>query len=385
MSSLNVAEDVAEMPNHNLTTRPAIAKIKHAPGNTIMYSDPSVKPDPDARGIRLAVGATKKTWVLSKRIDGKVRSVTLGAWPDLPTVFAARDVAKEKMEAITARTDDRSTGICTLRDAMESHIEQSDASEQTKTYYREQIERHLAKLFDRPIDELTLPDLERALAPYVDGNGKPTSTQQHLRQIIGTAFKRASVVRRIPNVADALKKVKYRARNNKVKFDVDEAWPALDLIDAKKKRNLIIGTAFELMLFTGLRAKNAIELRWEDVNLDSAYLRVVELKNGEPGMFPIADRVVAALRALPRHSEWVFPQHDATQHIYHPAELKGDAGILRPHDARRLFTTAARRLRLPSYIIDQLRGDVEKGVQDIYDQGSMSHADANAIAKQIEV
>ena len=115
------------MPNHNLTTRPAIAKIKHAPG-TIMYSDPSVKPDPDARGIRLAVGATKKTWVLSKRIDGKVRSVTLGAWPDLPTVFAARDVAKEKMAAITTRTDDRSTGIHTLRDAMESHIEQSDAS-----------------------------------------------------------------------------------------------------------------------------------------------------------------------------------------------------------------------------------------------------------------
>ncbi|KUP92700.1 tyrosine-type recombinase/integrase [Tritonibacter horizontis] len=385
MSSLNVAEDVAEMPNHNLTTRPAIAKIKHAPGNTIMYSDPSVKPDPDARGIRLAVGATKKTWVLSKRIDGKVRSVTLGAWPDLPTVYAARDVAKEKMEAITTRTDDRSTGIHTLRDAMESHIEQSDASEQTKTYYREQIERHLAKLFDRPIDELTLPDLERALAPYVDVNGKPTSTQQHLRQIIGTAFKRASVVRRIPNVADALKKVKYRARNNKVKFDVDEAWPALDLIDAKKAHNLIIGTAWEVMLFTGLRAKNVTELRWEDIDLESARLRVAELKNGTEGAFPIADRVAEALRALPQHSEWVFPQHDTAKHIYHPQQLKGEGVRMTPHDTRRLFTTAARRLRLPSYIIDQLRGDVEKGVQDIYDQGSMSHADANAIAKQIEV
>lgn len=385
MASLNVAEDVAEMPNHNLTTRPAIAKIKHAPGNTIMYSDPSVKPDPDARGIRLAVGATKKTWVLSKRIDGKVRSVTLGAWPDLPTVYAARDVAKEKMAAITTRTDDRSTGIHTLRDAMDSHIEQSDASELTKTYYREQIDRHLAKLFDRPIDELTLPDLERALAPYVDANGKPTSTQQHLRQIIGTAFKRASVVRRIPNVADALKKVKYRARNNKVKFDVDDAWPALDLIDAKKQKNLVIGTAWEVMLFTGLRAKNVIELRWEDIDLDSARLRVAELKNGTEGAFPIADRVVEALRALPRHSEWVFPQYDTAKHIYHPQQLKGDGVRMTPHDARRLFTTAARRLRLPSYIIDQLRGDVEKGVQDIYDQGSMSHADANAIAKQIEV
>lgn len=65
MASLNVAE----MPNHNLTTRPAIAKIEHAPGNTIKYSDPSVKPDPDAHGIRLAIGATKKAWVLSKRIE----------------------------------------------------------------------------------------------------------------------------------------------------------------------------------------------------------------------------------------------------------------------------------------------------------------------------
>lgn len=372
------------MPNHALTKRPDVAKIKHGPGTTF-YSDPTIKRDPDARGIRLAVGTTTKTWVLSRRINGKVRSIKLGSWPDLPTVFAARDVAKAKVSAIYARTDDRSTGIHTLRDAMESHIEQSEASAQTKQYYRDQIDRHLANLFDRPIDELTLPDLERALAPYVDANGKPTSTQQHLRQIIGTAFKRAAVVRRIPNVAEALKKVKYRAKNNKVKFDVNDRWIALDLIEAKKVRNLIIGSAWELMLFTGLRAKNVIELRWENVDVDSPHLRVAELKNGREGMFPIADRVVRVLQALPRHSEWVFPQHDATKHIFHPAELKGEGSRMTPHDARRLFTTAARRLRLPSYIIDQLRGDVEKGVQDLYDQGSVSHHEANAIAKQIEV
>lgn len=60
-----------------------------------------------------------------------MRSVTLGAWPDLPTVYAVRDVAKKKMKAITTRTGDR----------------------------------YLAKLFDLPNDELTLPDLERPLAP----------------------------------------------------------------------------------------------------------------------------------------------------------------------------------------------------------------------------
>lgn len=372
------------MPNHSLTTRPAVAKIKHAPGTT-MYSDPTIKSDPDARGIRLAVGAQTKNWVLSKRIDGKVRTIMLGAWPDLPTVFAARDVAKEKMGAIATKTDDRSTGIKTLRDAMESHIEQSDASKQTRDYYRDQIDRHLSALFDRTIDELTLPDLERALAPHVGKDGKPTSTQQHLRQIIGTAFKRASLVRRIPNVAEALKKVKYRPTNNVVKFDASEKWPALDLIEAKKAHNLIIGTAFEVMLFTGIRGGNVIELRWDDLHLDSAHLRIACLKNGRAGTFPLADRVVAALCALPRHSEWVFPQADTTKHIFHPERLSAGSAILRPHDCRRLFTTAARRLRLPSYIIDQMRGDVEKGVQGIYDQGSMTHHDANAVAKQIEV
>lgn len=377
------------MPNHDLTTRPAVAKIKHAQGTTF-YSDPSIKPDPDARGIRLAVGATTKTWMITKRIDGKVRSITLGTWPDLPTVFAARDIAKEKMSAISAKTDDRSTGIVTLRDAMESHIEQSSAKAGTKAYYREQVDRHLSDLFDRPIDALTLPDLERALRPFEDERGKPTSTNLHLRTIIGIAFKRASVVRRIPNVAEALKKVKYKPKNNKVKFDVNDRWIALDLIMAKKERNLIIGTAWEVMLFTGLRCKNVIELRWEDLDLERATLSVAELKNDEARVFPIADRVVRAFRALPKHSEWVFPQADTSRHIVHPEQFKEMTdgklrSIFTAHDCRRLFTTAARRIRLPAYIIDQLRGDTIKSVQDLYDQGSMSHRDANAIAQQIEV
>lgn len=368
------------MPNHSLTTRPSVAKIKPSLGKTTFYSDQSIKADPDARGIRLAVGSVKKTWVLSKRIDGKVRSITLGAWPELPTVFAARDVAKEKMGAITTQTDAQSTGIETLADAMESHIGQSKASERTIQSYRDQIRINLSELFAMPIERVTLDHLERALRPHNVG------TQKHLAQIIRTSFKRAAVVRRCFNVADGLKvQTKRYQPDNVVKFDTDEPWPALDMIEAKRTQNLIIGAAWELMLFTGLRVGNVITLRWSDVDLDAGKLRVARLKNGRQGTFPLADRVVALLDALPKHSEWVFPQHDATRHIYHPDALTDCDLKLRPHDCRRLFTTAARRAELPAYIIDQLRGDVEKGVQGIYDQGSASHRHANAIAQQIEV
>ncbi len=144
-------------------------------------------------------------------------------------------------------------------------------------------------------------------------------------------------------------------------------------------------------MFTGLRAGNVIALRWSDIDLDAKLLHVARLKNGLEGRFPLADRVVASLSALPRVSQWVFPQHDVTKHIFHPAAfmIDGPDGkkvpLLRPHDCRRLFTTAARRAKLPSYVIDQMRGDVEKGVQGGYDQGSMSHEYANIVAKQIEV
>lgn len=372
------------MPNHSLTTRPAVAKIKHAPGTT-MYSDPTIKSDPDARGVRLAVGATTKTWVLSKRIEGKVRTIMLGAWPDLPTVFAARDVAKEKMQAVDTKTDAQSTAIFTLRDAMESHIAAKTPSARTVSYYREQIDRHLSDLFDRPIDQLMLPDLERALAKHLR-DGKPTATLQHLQHLVRIAFKRATDVRGIRNLALALGKVKYTPTTNRVKFDTSSRWPALDLIEAKKQQNLIIGTAYEVMLFTGLRAGSVSELRWEHIDLERAQLRVERLKNGLMVTFPLSDRVTAALRALPRNSEWVFPQADTSKHIYNPPDpLSVGSNVLRPHDCRRLFTTAARKLRLPSYIIDQLRGDTIKSTQDLYDQGSMTHHDANAIARQIEV
>jgi len=368
------------MPNTDLTTRPKVAKIKLSPGKTTFYSDPSIKRDPDARGIRLAVGSTKKTWMLTKRIDGKVRNITLGSWPEMPTVFAARDKAKEAKQAVAARTDAQSTGIHTLNDALSSHIARSSASERTKQGYRDQVHNNMADLFERKIEDITIDDLERVL------RGHGIATQKQLAQIIRTSFKRAAVVRRCFNVADDLKvDTKGHQPDNSVRFETDERWPALDLIDAKRENNLILAAAFELMLFTGLRAGNAITLRWENVDFEAGKLRIAKLKNGRAGVFPLADRVVALLASLPQHSDWVFPQHDISKHVFHPNRLEDGDLVLRPHDCRRLFTTAARRAELPAYIIDQLRGDVEKGVQGIYDQGSTSHRHANAIAKQIEV
>lgn len=370
-----------DMPNYaNLRSRPKIQSIKPSICDTTFY-----RHDGDAfQGLRLAVGAQTKTWVMSKRINGKVRSITVGRWPEIANGDAAMDIAREKIAALEAGTDAAATQVVTLMDAFESHIARSSAKPDTKDNYRLQIRNHLADLFDKPVERITLPMLENAI------KGKTPSTALHLAQIIRMAFRRASTLRRCFDVSADLKVMERHKPASHVLFDPKETWPALDLILAK--RSLIHRTAWLTMLFTGFRSLNTRTLTWDQVDLERKTITLNEMKNGLSRTFPVADVLIEGLRRLPHRDGYVFPAKSRTGHIHQLMAFKEPIGqgaqsedikVLRQHDCRRLFTTAARRTRLPEYIINELRGDTPKSVQDVYDQGSANHEDVNKIADRI--
>ena len=198
------------MPNYaNLLSRPKIQAIKPSKRDTEFY-----RHDGDAlQGLRLAVGAQAKTWIMSKRINGKVRSITLGRWPEIANGDAAMVVAREKIVALEAGTDAATTQVMTLMDAFESHLARSSAKPSTKDNYRLQIRNHLADLFERPIEKITLPTLEDAI------KGKTPSTALHLAQIIRMAFRRASILRRCFDVSADLKVMERHKPASHVLFD----------------------------------------------------------------------------------------------------------------------------------------------------------------------
>ncbi len=369
------------MPNYaNLRSRPKIQAIKPSTCDTNFY-----RHDGDALpGLRLAVGAQAKTWIMSKRINGKVRSITIGRWPELANGDAAMELARDKIAALEAGTDAATTNVVTLLDAFESHVLRSSAKTETTDNYRMQIKNHLPDLFSMPIEKITLPILEDAI------RGKTPSTALHLAQIIRMAFRRAATLRRCFDVSADLKVMERHKPASHVLFDPKETWPALDLILAK--RSLIHRTAWLTMLFTGFRSLNARTLIWDQVDLDRKTITLNEMKNGLTRTFPIADVLIEALMCLPYRDGHVFPAESQSGHIHQLIACKVTVGdgegtnvvkVLRQHDCRRLFTTAARRARLPAYVIDELRGDTPKSVQDIYDQGSANHEDANKIAISI--
>ncbi len=381
------------MPTANLTSRPKIAALKPpATGNTF-YSH-----DGDAlKGIRLAVGKTKKSWVLSKRIGGSVKSIILGEWPDLPNGLAAEAVAKDKLKELNAGTDAATTKVATLMDAFDSHLRESTAKAATVATYRLQIANHLDDIFALPIEKVTrdmLLERLKKVSRQKNKSGQPmTSTAQHLATIIKMATARAAMIRDTRDIAHKLKApvvADETPSEEKVKFDPREKWPALDRIFECK--SLVHRTAWLTMLFTGFRSINVVSLDWSQIDLTRKEIKLTKMKNGLSRTFPVADVVIEALKALPHREGYVFPADSKTGHIYSLAartitvgegDDKTEVVVLRQHDCRRLFTTAARKERLPEYIINQMRGDADKKVQDGYDVGSMSHTDANKVAARI--
>lgn len=72
-----------------------------------------------------------------------------------------------------------------------------------------------------------------------------------------------------------------------------------------------IRAAFKLYLFTGLRRSELLGLKWSDVDLAEARLRLAETKNGEPHRVPLSPPAVEILEALPRRlgNDYVLAGH----------------------------------------------------------------------------
>jgi len=104
-----------------------------------------------------------------------------------------------------------------------------------------------------------------------------------------------------------------------------------------------------LLLFTGLRRREAAGLRWADVDLKAKTLRIPQTKSNRPLTLPLSDFVhdmLVARRAF-GNAEFVFPAASKSGHIAEPkfflAQVaKAGGARVSVHDLRR--TSSAYRV-----------------------------------------
>ena len=111
-----------------------------------------------------------------------------------------------------------------------------------------------------------------------------------------------------------------------------------------------VAAALRLLILTGCRRNEILTLRWEEVDLDAAELRLRDSKTG-PRVVPLPAAAVSVLAALPRipGNPWVIPGAKPGGHLSNlndhwlRVRVRARAGLedVRIHDLRHSFASRA--------------------------------------------
>jgi integrase len=117
----------------------------------------------------------------------------------------------------------------------------------------------------------------------------------------------------------------------------------------------------KLAKHTGLRRQEAATLRWEQVDLKTKTLRIIDTKNNVPHTLPLSTylRTLLQARLAAAKSDFVFPAPSATGHIMESRKqidkVVASSGIpFTIHDLRLTFITIAESLDIPAYALKRL-------------------------------
>ncbi len=298
--------------------------------------------DTQSRGLVLLVTpAGAKTFYRQGRINGKVRRVKIGAFPDV-SVATARD----KCDAINGNLAEGkaprapSRGALTFGELWQHYLDEHATIKKAEAS-RKHDEWQWRKLL-QPAWESTKADrIKKADVLALQGHVAKhhgTVTANRMLSLVKKIFNHAIEAERLEaNPAATVKKFTEKSRERFLQGDeLPKFFAALDKFD-----NQDMADFWRVCLFTGARQSNVLTMRWRDVDFASAVWTVPKTKAGTSQRIPLSAEVVEILESRRNLSDFVFASHGKTGHLTRPGKawerLLTEAGIegLTMHDLRR--------------------------------------------------
>lgn len=307
-------------------------------------------------GLRLNPEGTK-TFVLSYRVAGRKRLVRIARYG-----VATVEQARKKAAKLLAQVDDGIDPLERRREARRRSAEARTVADLCDVY----LERHARvrkKTWaedERKIETLIKPALGRLRVAEVTrdqvadlyhrvGEERPYLANRLLNllsAIFNLAIEWGFAPEGFRNPAAMRRHSMYRERRRDRPLKTDELPRLLSAI--AEEPSVHARSALTLLLLTGLRKREVLGARWEDIDFGRGTLRLPDTKAGRPRHAPLSSAALGLIRSVPREAgnDYVFsspskrnaPLGDLKKPWERVREKAGCPG-LRIHDLRHTVAT----------------------------------------------
>lgn len=353
--------------------------------DALEYSDKAeIIQDDMVNGFAVRTNKTNKSYMISKRIGGKMIRKSIGdcsvmtlqdarerAMSDISDLMQGKDPFNDDMKDIV---------IPTLAEAYDYYIGHKPGLKQsTIATYDRQIKNKLSGWLDKPLNEIMQSNItEMHLELTKLSPSQANATFRALNAVWN--FSRLSFLDKAevpiikPSPIDILTAKKLwntvKPRTTYLNEDTMGNYVRV-LIDFKSEdfHNMMphSNNARDIMLLflcTGIRASEGYTLRWDSIDLKHGTMTIHETKNGDTLHIPLG-RVMCTMLAhrhnYRRSAPWLFPSRlvecdgNLTDISRQYKNIGDAAGIhITPHDLRRTFSTVGDILNLNMSVIKRL-------------------------------
>jgi integrase len=361
------------------------------------------KPDPSKRldfrdelmpGLVLRISTSgTKTFCLHKRINGKMRRLTIGRFPIMSLADARERVRQVLYEIETGRFEDR-TGIeveakRTLGDVIPDYIEKHAKIHNRDWKRKEALLAKFTTLHGKRIGEIKRADVVKACDVIV--KTAPVSANRalaHLKHLMSWCVE-SGIIDASP-ISGMKPRAKEQPRERVLTDDeLGALWAACG------DEGYPFGDCMKLLMLSGQRRAEVAEMRWSELDLENRLwtLPSSRAKNGKQHTVPITDAMLEVLRKTPRffNSDYVFTTTGKSP-VSGFGRVKDRLDKALPegtepwiiHDLRRTMSTNMAVLGVPQPVTEALlnhKTGVVSGVAAIYNVYSYADEKREALAQ----
>lgn len=335
--------------------------------------------DSEVTGLRVHISAAdsgRKFFYFHYTIHGRRRKIKLGEFPAIG-IQEARRLALEMRAAVDRGVDpleqrDRVRLMPTFAQfAEEEYIPWARSHKISWDMDLSKLNLHMLKVFgSKRLCDITTRDVQMYHA-QIKASHSAATANRHLA-LLSKLFRLAEDWQRVDrNPCKGIAKFREVQQHTEC-LSPDELHRLLKAMDAEE--NIQAAGALKLLLFTGTRREEALQARWEHVDLDNALWFLPKTKSGKTRHVVLNEEALDLLRSHPRvnGSPWVFPGRDPSKPLNNPR--KAFTRILnvallphmRVHSLRHVFASLAVSAGSSLYQVQHLLGHASPATTQRY-------------------